>query len=500
MYRILVFFAAMAVSACHYDHSHDEAVTEAREEVKFQFTAYSSQFELFAEADPFIAGEPANVLSHFSTLPDFQAVESGIITLVLEAGGEEIRQTLEKPTRKGIYSFDIKPVISGQGRIKFEIANEMGDFEVIVPEVKVFPNDEEALATAQQKEISHTNTTVFTKEESWKIDFSTGHPEIRPFGQVIRTTGLLEPAPGSEAVITAKTAGIVSFSENTPMEGLEVRAGQTLIYISGSGFADENFSVRYAEAKNNYEKAKADLDRSEILAEDKIIAEKDLLSVRNEYENARAVFENLSRNFNASGQVVNSPVNGFIRDIQVKSGSYVTAGEALLTVFNDNDLVISAEVPQKYATLLGLIQTANIRNPQEDKTWTLEELGGEVLSYGKSTKPDSYLVPIRIGIRNTRALFPGSIVELFLQTVSDTAALTVPMSALLEEQGKYFVWVQVTPELFEKREITPGKTDGLHTEILGRLSITDRIVTRGALMVKLAQATGTLDAHSGHVH
>jgi multidrug efflux pump subunit AcrA (membrane-fusion protein) len=91
-------------------------------------------------------------------------------------------------------------------------------------------------------------------------------------------------------------------------------------------------------------------------------------------------------------------------------------------------------------------------------------------------------------------------VELFLQTVSDTAALTVPMSALLEEQGKYFVWVQVTPELFEKREITPGKTDGLHTEILGRLSITDRIVTRGALMVKLAQATGTLDAHSGHVH
>lgn len=497
---MLIFIAAIAVIACQHNHSHNEAATDPHDEVKFQFTSYSDQFELFAEADPFVAGEPSNVLSHFSTLPGFKAVEYGTITLVLEAGGEEVRQTLERPTRKGIYSFDVQPVTPGEGRIRFEIAYQDGAFEILVPDVRVYASNDEARAAAQRNEISHTNATVFTKEQSWKIDFSTGHPEIQPFGRVIRSTGLVQPAPGSEMILTAKTGGVVTFWETVPLEGLEVRAGQTLFSISGSGFADDNFSVRYSEAKSNYEKAKADLERSEILAKDRILAEKDLLIVRKEYEHAKAAFENLNRNFNASGQVVKSPVNGFIRDIRVKNGAYVTAGEALLTVSNDKELFISAEVPQKYSTLLGSIQTVNIRNPQDDRTRTLEELGGGILSYGKSTGPDGYLVPIHFGIRNTGAFFPGSIVELFLKTVTDTAALTIPNTALLEEQGKFFVWVQITPELFEKREITPGTTDGMRTEILDRLFVSDRIVTRGALMVKLAQATGTLDAHSGHVH
>ena len=47
--------------ADHDDHDHEEP--------KFQYTAYSNEFELFAEADAFVAGETANVLSHFSILP-----------------------------------------------------------------------------------------------------------------------------------------------------------------------------------------------------------------------------------------------------------------------------------------------------------------------------------------------------------------------------------------------------------------------------------------------
>jgi len=35
---------------------------------------------------------------------------------------------------------------------------------------------------------------------------------------------------------------------------------------------------------------------------------------------------------------------------------------------------------------------------------------------------------------------------------------------------------------------------------LSGLQATERVVTAGAVQIKLAQATGTLDAHSGHVH
>ena len=89
---------------------------------------------------------------------------------------------------------------------------------------------------------------------------------------------------------------------------------------------------------------------------------------------------------------------------------------------------------------------------------------------------------------------------LYLKTLTNTQALTIPNSALLEEQGTYFVFVQVNPELFEKREVKVGITDGLKTEILKGISQQERVVTKGAILVKLAQATGTLDAHSGHNH
>jgi hypothetical protein len=70
----------------------------------------------------------------------------------------------------------------------------------------------------------------------------------------------------------------------------------------------------------------------------------------------------------------------------------------------------------------------------------------------------------------------------------------------MEEQGYYSVFVQLTPELFEKRGVTIGSTDGIRTEIKNGLAEGERIVTRGALLVKLAAVSNSLDPHAGHVH
>ena len=51
-----------------------------------------------------------------------------------------------------------------------------------------------------------------------------------------------------------------------------------------------------------------------------------------------------------------------------------------------------------------------------------------------------------------------------------------------------------------KREVKIGGTDGLNTEIISGITSKDRVVSKGAMMIKLAQATGTLDANSGHNH
>jgi len=110
------------------------------------------------------------------------------------------------------------------------------------------------------------------------------------------------------------------------------------------------------------------------------------------------------------------------------------------------------------------------------------------------------MIPVILQIDNKGSFVPGGFVELYLKFISNTVALTVPNTALLEEQEQFFVMVQVTPELFEKRVVQLGATDGIKTEVLGGLDQSERIVSKGAMLVKLAQAAAALDPHSGHVH
>ena len=489
---------AFAIAACN----NSEVIEDHGEEdnPKFQYTVYSNDFELFAEADPFVVGDTANVLSHFSRLTDFKPLETGKIKMTLTVNGEEVSQTLEASVRKGIYSFDIIPRSQGKGSLRFDIETDKGIYELLVPEVSVFAETEEAHAAAEGVPVNNTNTSVFLKEQSWKINFSTALPEKGPFGQVIKTTAILQASPADEVIITAKASGFVSLPNSSLLEGREVSSGQVLFTISGGAMAENNFSVKYTEALNNYEKAKADYERAKELSKDKIVSERELLEVKNRHDNARALFENLNQNFDASGQRVKSPINGYIRQVFVNNGSYVEAGKSLLSVSQNKLLTLTADVSQKYAPLLAEIRSANIRTMQDDKVYTLEQLNGKVLSYGKSASSSNYLIPVILQIENKGIFTPGSFVEVYLKTQTNSEAITIPNSSLLEDQGIYFVYLQLTPELFEKREVIPGVTDGMRTEIVKGIFENERIVTQGAVFIKLAQSTGTLDAHSGHVH
>ncbi len=498
--KILLFASlALFIASCTNKQS-TETSDSHDDEVKIQITAYSDEFELFAEADPFIVGETGNILSHFSHLPDFTALENGSITARLFVNGKETSQTLDKPTRKGIYKFELKPETEGKGQLLFEIRTEDGKYQSEVSEVHVYSDEHDAIHAAEDVVVSSTNATVFTKEQSWKIDFATEHPKIEPFGQLIKATAQVQSSQDDEVLITSKTNGIVRFSSGNVLEGQSVSDGQVLFSISGKGLANNNSSVRFLEAQNNFEKAESDYNRLKELAQDKIVSQKELLEAKHRYNNAKVIYDNLNKNFSLSGQKVASTMKGYVKQVIVKNGQYVETGQPIAIISQNKSLLLRAEVQRRFAPVLGMINSANIHTLHDNQTYTLEELNGKVVSYGRTTNGDNYLIPLNIQVDNNGTFIPGGFVELYLKTLTNTQALTIPNSALLEEQGRYFVFVQVHPELFGKREVKTGASDGLKTEILKGLSLEERIVSKGAILVKLAQATGTLDAHSGHVH
>lgn len=493
-----VSLAAMLLTACNNSNPVDRGAEH--EVLKVQYTVYSDTLELFAEADPLVTGTVSNVLSHFTTLSDFKPLASGTVTLKLTVNGQTVEETAENPIRRGIYSFNVTPAGAGKGTIEYLVRTGTGESRIIVPDVTVYPDAAVAEEDIEKNAAPSTNTTAFTKEQSWKIDFSTGYAVQEPFGQVIRTMALVQPAQGNESVVTARSGGVVTFTGKTVLEGTEVASGQPLLSIRGSGFAEDNSAVRFTEAQNNYEQAKAEYDRALLLAADRIVSERQLLEAKTQFENARSVYENLQQNFSRTGQTVTSPMRGFVRQLLVENGQYVEPGQPLMVISQNSTLMLRAEVQPRYASFLNSINSATVSRGDDSKTYTLEELDGRIFSVGKASTADSYLIPVSVQVRNTAGFVPGSFVKLWLKTVADAEALTVPNSALIEEQGAFFVFVQVTPEKFEKRLVQTGTTDGIRTEVTGGLRDDERIVTKGAILVKLAQATGALDAHSGHVH
>ena len=77
--------------------------------------------------------------------------------------------------------------------------------------------------------------------------------------------------------------------------------------------------------------------------------------------------------------------------------------------------------------------------------------------------------------------------------------ISVPTTALTEEQGIYFVYVKLDEEGYKKQEVRIGADDGLRTEILSGLKAGDEVVTRGAYQVKLASVSGAIPGHT-HNH
>jgi len=183
-----------------------------------------------------------------------------------------------------------------------------------------------------------------------------------------------------------------------------------------------------------------------------------------------------------------------------KNGQFVETGDPIAVIANNRRLILHSEIHQRYTKYLDSIQSVNIRIPHDDRIVSMDDLNGEILSVGSNANSHNYLIPLNIQIENNGDFIPGGFVELYIMTTSNSDAYTVPNSALLEEQGVFFVFVQITPELFEKREIITGATDGIRTGVIRGLDMNDRIVTKGTMMVKLSQESGALDPHAGHVH
>ena len=341
----------------------------------------------------------------------------------------------------------------------------------------------------------HSNEIILTPEKAKAAGVMVETVTPGTFREVIPTSGQVLAAQGDENTLVAATAGVVSFSR-TVTEGMSVGRDVELLSVSAENLQDGDPVKR---ARIAYERAKGEYERAEKLIGERIVSEKEFNVLKENYENARIAYEALSPSKAGKGVAVKSPMAGYVKACFVKEGDYVTVGQPLLSVTQTRRLMLRAEVSERYYSRLHNIASANFQTPYDDKVYSLADLKGRLLSFGKSSDGTSYYVPVTFEFDNRGDVIPGSFVEVYLLASERQNVLSVPVSALTEEQGLYFIYCQIDEECYRKQEVTVGANDGKRVEILSGLKGGEKVVTQGAIHVKLASASTAIPGHT-HNH
>ena len=497
IYFALAMLACSIMSFSGCAEHHQETEYHAHH---IPLTAYNGQTELYAEIHPIVVGEECPLIAHFTKLDTFKPVRNGQVTLVVDINGNKQTLTANSPEKPGIYIFRFTPQNEGKVTLLLTLHEEHEKTAFRFDSLMAFKDDEKAHEDAENRLPENANTVVFPKEMSWGVDFSTAQVSHKNMGEIIRTTAQVLPGQGDEITISSKVSGIVNLSSVSLTPGSPIKAGQAICQIDASATPHTNLKVEYAQAEAEYKHAKSEYERSKNLMADRLVTSTQLSEARGKFESAEAVYKNLQKNFSAGKQLVSSPCNGYIQELLATNGAYVTEGQPLLIITQSRAIRLQAYVAARYFNALRNISGATIckRNPRE--TYSLDSLGGKVISYGKQVSFDNPLLPVIFEINNRGNFVSGSLVDLYIKTSSPHEVLAIPTEAVMEDMGHYFVFVQITPEMFERRQVVIGCTDGQDTEITEGLLGNERIVNRGAILVKLQQSSGTIDAHAGHNH
>ena len=281
-----------------------------------------------------------------------------------------------------------------------------------------------------------------------------------------------------------------------------VQAGSVLLVLD---------SQEIAQAYSEYAKEDSDLNyatRAHELAKDlyenKALALKDLKQAENELIKARAEFRRakerllslrvpaqelekpLERQKITSRFEMKSPLTGIVVERNVTPGQSIggESGLVLFTVADLDILQVVADVYERDLAYLALVKEGQLAKVSVE-AYPDVSFPATVTTIGDVVDPVSRTIKLHAVVSNKdHRLKPEMFARLHIEVGESTLLLTIPREAVLEEDGKQFVYVVEGTDQYVKREVKVSTISPDQVRVLEGLASGQRIVTKGAVLVK----------------
>lgn len=510
--RALPLLLILFLAACSQPKTPDTktaASSEAAERRTENSTLWSSKTELFVEYPALVQGEESRFAIHLTQLSDFKPVAGGAsqVKLIYEDGKSEMFST-NAPSKAGIFGVSVKPSRSGKVDVEIRLQSpQLSDLHTLraIPVYR-------ALDQAPTVEEAPTEEMLsFLKEQQWALDFGTDLAKPAMLRESMVVPAEVTPRSGGEVSVTAPLAGRLT-GDAFPGIGGRVTQGQILgAVIPPTAVPNDRaaLDLAKAEAEASLDYARRDRERAMRLVEGGAAPSKRVDEARVAERTAEArlrAAEERIRQFDASRTAeggggsspfaIRSPISGTIIEMAASPGLNLKGGETLYRIVDTDRVYVQAIVPEADFPSIRRLTGAEIEIPGLDSPRAV----GRLVSVNRIVDPATRTFPVIYEASNADgriAINQTVTIRLFLSNASQ--GITIPESALIDDGGRPVVFIQREGESFVRRPVDVGRRQNGLAEITAGVKAGDRVVTRGAYLIRLSALSTQIPAH-GHVH
>jgi membrane fusion protein, heavy metal efflux system len=493
------------------EHAHAEEEAEG-----WAVTAWSEHYELFAETDPLIAGREAPSHAHFTYLPDFSALNEGSVTGILRgADGQEESFLAPKPLRAGIFNVVFKPSREGTYDLIFRVRNSKASEDILSGRVRVGSQASPGSLVEPPEEEAATGEPVgFLKEQQWRTEFATEWAREGALKRALRAPGKVLPAGGSEAILTAPVDGVVT-AASWPHPGLDVGRGAPLFVLTPRVSSDQSVAglrADVAELEAELGTAKARLGRLQELLKVEAASRRDVEEADARVKGLSARLDAARRDRAAASAIrsgggagpesfrIASPLAGRVAEVAVSPGQFVSAGTPLGRVVRTSPVWVELALqPDQAASLVQVPAGLSVRRWAGEEPFLIPGEDLRLVARSPEVQAGTGTVPVILEVRRGVDLLRlGSRVEAEVLLPQDLSGIVIPASSLVDDSGVEVVYVQLSGESFDRREVRVEARQGPRALVRGIMP-GERIVTKGGNAIRRSSLLGS-GAVEGHVH
>ncbi|RDC54078.1 MULTISPECIES: efflux RND transporter periplasmic adaptor subunit [Sphingobacteriaceae] len=333
-------------------------------------------------------------------------------------------------------------------------------------------NNKDGNGQNQAKEINkeaheEVPTIATLSEEQLKIvGIKIGTIEQRELSSTIKANGILNVPNNNKANATTLYGGVIRTLK--VQLGDYVRKGEIIATIANPQFIQLQEEFLSVISKITF--AEQELARQKELNEGNAGAKKNLQSATAELNSLRTRKASLHQQLQLMGinpstlsnsnlksaLTVISPLNGTVSNVYAKIGSYVDVSSPVIEIVDNSSLHLDLQVFEKDLPQIKIGQTIHFRLTNNPTT----EYEATVFNIGSSFQNESKTIAVRCRIKGNKIGLIDGMNITGVVSLSNVTTPAVPNDAIVNTDGKYFIFVQTDKKAEEHHE--EGKEEENH--------------------------------------